>query len=406
MSSETTTSADPEDSAKPDSPTDIKKPNWGFVLKSAVREFGDDECTDVAAGLTYRTVFSIFPGLIALVSILSLFGQSGDTVEQVMAEGEQLVPADTWSSVQPAIEGLLTAPAPGLGLVIGLVTALWTASGYVKAFGRAMNKVYEVPEGRGAVKLNLGMYLLTGGILVLLALGMMIFVLSGPVAEQVGSWIGLGAVAVSVWNIAKWFLLALVVVLIIALLYHATPNVKQPKFRWISIGALLAIAVSLLATLGFFFYVTNFGNYNATYGALAGVIIFLLWVYIINAILLFGAEVDAELERGRQLQAGMHAEEELLLPMRDTAAAEKKAQTEAQAVEEARAIRLSAGDTGDIDEAEDLSSTSGREAGQAHADRGAAPIHSGRGSTASVGHPGAYQQGEAVADPSRTDDTR
>lgn len=334
-----------EDDRKPDDPTDLTKPSWKYVLRTTIREFSADGCTDVAAGLTYRTVFSVFPGLIALVSILSLFGQSGQTVTAVLDQVQGVVPEDTWNSVRPPLESVLTAPAPGLGLIIGLLVALWSASGYVKAFGRAMNTIYDVPEGRGGIKLTLQMYLLTALILVLGAVALMIFVLSGPVAEGVGDLIGLGSAAVGVWNVAKWFVLAFIVVFVVALLYYATPNVQQPKFRWVSFGALIAILVSVLATLGFFFYVSNFGNYNATYGALAGVIILLLWIYIINAILLFGAEVDAELERGRELQAGIPAEVDLQLPPRDTAASDKKAKKFDEDVRRARSLRVTAGGT-------------------------------------------------------------
>lgn len=333
----------PDDSRKPDSPTDLTKRSWKYILRSTIREFSSDGCTDLAAGLTYRTVFSLFPGLIALVSILSLFGQSGDTVTRALEEVEGLVPADTWSTLEPALESILTAPAPGLGLIIGLLVALWSASGYVKAFGRAMNIIYYKPEGRGFVKLNLQMYLWTALFLLLGAIGLMIFVLSGPVAAAVGSAIGLGPVAVGIWNVVKWIVLAAIVVLVVALLYYATPNVKQPKFRWISVGAIVAIVVSCLATLGFAFYVSNFSNYNATYGALAGVIILLLWIYIINAILLFGAEIDSELERGRELQAGIAAERHIQLPPRDTKASDKRAQKYEEGVEAARVLRESAG---------------------------------------------------------------
>ena len=334
---------DPEDPRKPDSPTEVTAPSWKYVLRTTMREFSADGCTDLAAGLTYRTVLSIFPALIALVSILSLFGQDEQSVTSVLDQAEGIVPPDAWETVRPALESILTAPAAGLGLVIGLLTALWSASSYVKAFGRAMNTIHDVPEGRGAIKLNVQMYLLTALFLLLGAIGLMIFVLSGPVAEAVGNAIGLGSVAVTIWNIAKWFVLAAIVVLVVALLYYATPNVQQPKFRWMSMGALLAIIVAVLASVGFFLYVSNFGNYNATYGALAGVIILLLWIYIINAILLFGAEVDSEIERGRELQAGIAAEEELQLPARDTKASDKKAKKYAEDVERGRNLRESAG---------------------------------------------------------------
>lgn len=333
----------PEDERKPDSPGEITKPAWKYILRTTVREFSADGCTDLAASLTYRTVLAIFPALIAVVSVLSLFGQGGGTVTAVLDEAEGIVPSDTWGTVRPALESVLTAPAPGLGLVIGLLAALWSASSYVKAFGRAMNVIHEVPEGRGGIKLNVEMYLLTALILVLGAVALMIVVLSGPVAEAVGDAIGLGSAAMTVWSIGQWFILAFVVVFVVALLYYATPNVQQPKFRWVSVGALIAIVVTVLASAGFFFYVSNFGNYNATYGALAGVIILLLWIYIVNAILLFGAEVDAEVERGRELQAGLPAEEELQLPARDTKASDKKAEKHREDVERARNLRRSAG---------------------------------------------------------------
>lgn len=338
---------DPDDPRKPDSPTDIKKTNWKFVFASAAREFGEDGCADTAAGLTYRTIFSIFPALIAVVSILGLFGQSGDTVTQVLDQAKQIVPSESWETISTAIEGLLTTPAPGLGLIIGLATALWSASAYVKSFSVAMNTIYEVPEGRGPITFNLQMYALTAVVLVLVTIAMMMAVLSGPVAETIGSLIGLGSQALAIWGIAKWFAIALIVVFIVALLYWAAPNVQQPKFRWISIGAVIAIVVTILATFGFFFYVSNFGNYNATYGTLAGVMIGLLWLYIVNSILLFGAEIDSELERGRQLQAGIEAEIDLQLPPRDTSASDKAADKKKDAIEAARALRYSHGESTD-----------------------------------------------------------
>lgn len=342
--------AHPSHADKPDSPTDLTTPSWRNIARTTIREYLDDECMDLAAGLTYRMVLSTFPALIALVSMLSLVGQSG-SLETVLQQAERVVPADTWNTVEPALSAVLTAPAPGLGLILGLVIALWTASGYTKAFGRAMNRIYDVPEGRGLIKINAQMYLFTALLLALGAIALVIFVVSGPIAEFIGGLIGLGGTALTVWNIAKWFLLAGVVIVVVALLYYATPNVKQPRFRWISIGAVVAIVVSVLATLGFFFYVTNFGNYNATYGALAGVVVLLLWLYIVNAVLLLGAEIDAELERGRELQAGLPAEREIQLPPRDTTASDKKEQKYSADVERARALRISAGQTDEPAEA-------------------------------------------------------
>lgn len=324
--------------AKPDSPTELKKPSWSYVLRKTLREFMDDECTDIAAALTYYAVLSVFPALIALVSILSLVGQEQVTTTVIgMLEG--VVPSATMTELEPVIENLTNPPAPGLAFVIGLLTALWTASNYVNAFGRGMNRMYEVREGRPIWKLRPVMYGLTAVLLVLVAIAALILVLSGTLAETIGDLIGLGPVALTVWNIAKWPVLLVIVIVIIAVLYYFTPNVKQPKFRWISLGAVIAIVIAALAVLGFSIYAARFGSYSATYGALAGIIIFLLLLWITNLALLFGAEFDAELERGRQLQGGIEAEENLQLPPRDTRASDKKAEKAKEDVRRGRQLR-------------------------------------------------------------------
>jgi membrane protein len=344
---------DPEHPAKPDSPTDIRKPSWTYVLRKTLREFLKDDCTTLAAGLTYYAVLSLFPALIALVSILSLVGQDEQGTSQIETMLGDVLPASTMETLEPVLSGLTSAPAPGIGLVIGLLTALWTASNYVTAFAKAMNRIYEVPEGRPVWKLRPWTYLLTLILLLLVAAAVVILVVSGPVAQAVGDTIGLGSTAVTVWNIAKWPVLAVIVIVIIALLYYGAPNVKQPKLRWISVGAVIAIVVAAVATVGFGFYVSRFSSYNETYGALAGVIIFLLWLWIMNLALLFGAEFDAELERGRQLQAGIEAEEHIQLPARDTKASDKKAKQQQEDVERGRALRLSHGRTQDEDAAQE-----------------------------------------------------
>lgn len=350
----TTDAPHPDRGDKPDSPTDIKKPNWKFVFKNAIREFGDDGLSDVAAALTYYAVLSVFPAIIALVSILSLVGQSGDILKNLINDmkSDGALPADASNAILPILEQLIQTPAPSIGLVIGILVALWTASNYVKAFGRAMNTIYEVPEGRGVIKLTLSHYLTTAVILTLAALTLVLLAVSGPVAESIGNVIGLGSLAVTIFSIVKWPIIAVMMVVVVALLYWATPNVKQPKFRWISVGAIIAIIAAVLATLAFGFYVMNFGSYDKTYGALGGVIIFLLWIYIMNMMLLFGGEVDAELERGRELQAGIPAEREIQLPLRDDKAAIKKEQKQEEAVAEARAVRQTAGESSDADDAD------------------------------------------------------
>jgi membrane protein len=345
---------DPDDPRKPDSPDDLTKRSWKHVLRTTVREFSEDQCTDLAAALTYYAVLAVAPAILALVSILSLVGDPQQMVRGVMDALEGVVPADALGTIEPIITQLAQAPAAGLALIIGLATALWSASGYVAAFSRGMNRVYEIEEGRPIWKLRPVLLLVTLALVVIAALVVAAVVLSGGVARSVGDLIGASGTAVTIWNVAKWPVVLGLVVLAVALLYHATPNVRQPKVRWVSVGALVAIAVWLLASVGFGLYVANFSSYDATYGSLAGVVIFLLWLWISNLALLFGAELDAELERARQLQAGIAAERDLQLPARDTRAAEKRAAKAEKDVQRGRELRLAHGD-GDTDDGVDRS---------------------------------------------------
>ncbi|MEI2713522.1 MAG: YihY/virulence factor BrkB family protein [Nocardioides sp.] len=331
---------DPDDPRKPDSPTDLSKRSWFYVGRKTFREFLDDQCTDLAAALTYYSVLSIFPAAIALMSVLGLIGQADRTVSTVRDVLEPLgVSESTLGTIENTLTEVSQVEGAGLLLILGLLGALWTASGYVAAFGRAMNRIYEVGEGRPIWKLRPIQVLITIVIIVLLAAAILILAISGPLAESIGDLIGLGDTAVTAWGIAKWPVLAFVVVLVVALLYYATPNVKQPKFRWLSLGAVVAIVTWIVATIGFSFYVANFSSYNKTYGSLAGVVVALLFLWISNLALLLGAELDAELERGRQLQAGIAAERELQLPARDTRGLEKARKKQAKDEELGRRIR-------------------------------------------------------------------
>lgn len=332
----------PDDPRKPSSPAQLNKPGWKYTAKNALREFGNDQCTDLAAGLTYFLVMALFPGLLALVSMLALFGQSEGGAQALLDVVRQLAPGDAYNQIKDPLMNMVNSRGTGLALVIGLASAMWSASGYVGAFGRTMNKVYEVTEGRPMVKLRLTNLAVTLFCTLVGSLMLVAMVVSGPIAEAIGNVIGLGSQAVTLWGIVKWPVMLLLVVLMVAVLYHFTPNVKQPKFRWISVGAGVAILVWILASLAFAFYVANAGSYSKTYGALAGVIVMLLWLWLTNLALLFGAEVDSELERARQLQAGMHAEQNLQLPPRDTTGIVKAEKKEAQAQEEAREVRLHA----------------------------------------------------------------
>lgn len=334
---------DPEDPRKPDSPDDMTKRSWAYVARKTIREFLKDQCIDLAAALTYYAVLAIAPALLAVVSVLGFVGDPEAMVEDVLKIADDVGPEAAGETLKPIITGLTESPSAGLTFVLGLVIALWSASGYVAAFSRGMNRVYEVDEGRPMWKLRPVLLVVT---LVLVLIAVVIVaaaVLSAGVARSLADTLGLDESVVSVWDIAKWPVIVALVVVAIAILYYATPNVQQPKFRWISLGAIVALVVWLLASLGLGFYVANFGSYNETYGSLAGVIVFLLWLWLTNLALLFGAELDAEVERGRQLQGGIEAEETIQLPPRDTRASRKRQEKQQEDVQAGRELRRSRG---------------------------------------------------------------
>ncbi|MFI7482967.1 YihY/virulence factor BrkB family protein [Kocuria sp. M1R5S2] len=334
------TSPDPEDPRKPDSPTELKKPSWGYVVKRALSEFSKDDCTDLAASLTYFAVLSLFPALLAIVSLLGVFGQGEATTRAITGFLEQYAPAELVTLLEGPINKLTTGTGAGLALITGILGALWTASGYTGAFGRAMNRIYEVEEGRPIWKLRPMNILVTLMLVLIVVLIMLMIIISGGIAQWVGDLVGLGDTAVTVWNIAKWPVVVALAIALIAVLYYFTPNVQQPKFRWISMGSIVALLVAALAAAAFAFYVSNFSSYNATYGIIGSVIVLLLGLWIMNNVLLLGAEIDAEIERGRQLQGGIKAEKTIQLPPRDTRGVDKKEKKWDKLVDLGRKLRL------------------------------------------------------------------
>jgi membrane protein len=334
------TAPDPDHPSKPESPPDLHRASWSYSFKSAWAEFNRDHCTDIAASLTYYSVLSVFPALLALVSLLGVFGQGESTVNAMLDLLKQVGQSDVANSLRPTIATMVQARGAGLTLAAGIAGALWSASGYVGAFGRAMNRVYDVDEGRPVWKLRPLQLVITMLLLTMAAFVLVGLVISGPVAASVGKTIGLADASVTLWNWAKWPAILAVVILMVAVLYYWTPNVQQPKFRWMSVGAASAILVWILASLAFGFYVSRFSSYNKTYGALAGVIVFLLWLWLTNLALMFGAELDAELERARQLQAGIKAEKTLQLPPRDTRQSEKAEEKLEKRIQEGRELRI------------------------------------------------------------------
>src|SRR4051812_35824165 len=290
------------------------RPTFFATLKRTVKEFSEDNLTDWAAALTYYGVLALFPALLAMLSIVGLVTNPKTLSDAITA----VVPGAAADTIEPVVNQIAgRAGAAGFGLVLGIALAVWSASGYVGAFTRAANVVYETPEGRKVWKLKPLQLLVTLIGIIFAAVIVGIVVLSGPVADAIGGAIGLGDTALTVWNIVKWPVVVVLVALMIAVLYYATPNVRLRGFKWVSPGAGVALLVWAVASALFAFYVANFGSYNKTYGALAGVIIFLIWFWLTNVALLFGIELDAEIERSRELREGVpRADKEIQLDAR------------------------------------------------------------------------------------------
>src|SRR3954447_8539250 len=284
------------------------------TLKRTAKEFSEDNLTDWAASLTYYGVQALFPALLAVLSIILLVTDPRTLTDAITA----VVPGAAADTIKPVVDQIAgKAGTAGFGLILGVLLAIWSASAYVGTFTRAANVVYETPEGRKIWKLKPLQLLVTLiGVLFAVVIVAMV-VLSGPVVEALGGALGIGSTALSVWSIIKWPIIVVLVALMIAVLYYSTPNVKLRGFKWVSPGAGIALVVWGVASALFAFYVANFGSYNKTYGTLAGVIIFLIWFWLTNVALLFGIELDAELERNREIKEGVpRAEKEIQLDAR------------------------------------------------------------------------------------------
>ncbi|MEU9237597.1 YihY/virulence factor BrkB family protein [Streptomyces subrutilus] len=303
----------------PDQPSDLPARSWKAVLRGTVKEFQNDELADRAAALTYYGVLALFPALLVLVSLLGLAGPS--TIERLLDNVQQLAPGSARDVITNAVEQLQGHSGIGsLMAVVGLVVALWSASGYVAAFIRSANAVYDVPEGRPVWKVLPLRLALTVTLMVLACVGGLIVVFTGGLARRAGSALGIGDSALTVWSIAKWPVLVLLVTMMIALLYWAAPNAKGRGFKWVTPGSLLALVIWMIASAGFAFYVANFGSYNKTYGTVAGVIVFLIWLWITNLAILLGLEFDAELARQRAIAGGLPEDREPYVEPRETRA--------------------------------------------------------------------------------------
>jgi membrane protein len=301
----------------PQKPTQLRARSWFGVLKRTVREFKADNVTDWAAALTYYGVLAIFPALIALVSILGLIGPSA--TQPLITNLGKLAPGSVHQILSSAITNLQhNRGAAGVLFFVGIAGAIWSASGYIAAFMRASNAIYDIEEGRPVWMTLPVRVAVTVVLLALLAISAIAVVLTGSLAGQIGKILGIGGTAVKIWDIAKWPVLLLLVSFMFSILYWAAPNVKHPGFRWLSPGGVFAVAVWVIASGAFALYVANFSSYNKTYGALASVVIFLVWLWISNIAVLLGAEWNAEIERGRQIEAGHPADREPFVEPRQT----------------------------------------------------------------------------------------
>jgi membrane protein len=315
---ETTYGPEPEvERRAPESPTKLGKGSWGAVLRRTMREFKDDELTDRAAALTYYGILALFPALLVLVSLLGIVGRSA--TNDVLDNITQLTPGAARDVLTNAV-GQLQGNA-GIGSVmaiVGLVLAVWSASGYVAAFIRTSNAVYDMPEGRPVWRVLPVRVGVTVVLMVLAVVSALIVVFTGGLARQAGTALGIGDTALTVWSIAKWPVLVVLVTIMIAILYWATPNARVRGFRWITPGSFLALVIWMIASAGFALYVANFGSYNKTYGTFAGIIVFLAWLWITNLAILLGLEFDAETSRQRAVAGGHPVDEEPYVEPRDT----------------------------------------------------------------------------------------
>ncbi|MFL6164530.1 MAG: YihY/virulence factor BrkB family protein [Jatrophihabitantaceae bacterium] len=302
--------------SEPDDLRDLSDVSWRGVLKRSIKEFNNDNLSDWAAALTYRGVLTLAPSVLIMVSVLGLLGKS--TTDKLLTNIGELTPGGVRSVLDQIVHSVQQRNSAGIAAIVGLVLAFWSASSYVAAFMRASNAIYEMGEGRPiwkTIPVRIG---ITVAMVVMGLLGAVIVVFSGPLADRTGHALGLGSTALTVWSIAKWPVLIIIVSLMLAILYYAAPNVKQPGVQWISPGGVLAVLIWIVASAGFALYVTHFGSYNKTYGSLASVIIFLVWLWLTNVAILLGAEFNAELQHARAIQAGQHPAQVPFVEPRDT----------------------------------------------------------------------------------------
>src|SRR3954452_19340910 len=301
------------------SPAALPRGAWPDTFKRTLRKAKDDKINHWGAALTYYAVLSLFPALLVMVSLVGLFGDPARVTKVLTDTVSELGPSTAATTFQATIESITSnRGGAGIVLVVSIAGALWAASGYVSAFTDASNTIYEVEEGRPFWKLKPIQLAVTFVLILMAALVALALVLSGPVVGALGGALGISDSVLSIWRFAKWPAMLVLVLVIFAFLYYTSPNAKVSGIRWVSGGAIVALVAWILASIAFALYVGNFGSYNKTYGALGGVVVFLLWLWLTNLAILLGAEFNAETERAKQLHGGVAgAERELRLPLRE-----------------------------------------------------------------------------------------
>ncbi|GAA1546917.1 YihY/virulence factor BrkB family protein [Microbacterium ginsengiterrae] len=342
VSDERTADAEHPDAERddaPETPLEVEGRSWWYAARRSIRAFATDGCIDIAASLTFFSVLALVPAIMVAFSIVSLLGRGDETARIVVDVVRALVPDADASSVRDAVSQIAETRPSGIVLVIAVGLTVWSVARYVAALGRGMNTIFGVPEGRVLWRLKIAHVLVAIVVIICIALAVSVLVLTAGVAEAIGEALGWGETVLVVWRIVRWPLLAAVVIFLLAFLYYFAPNVRPEHFRWMSIGGAVALVVLVIASFGFWLYVSNIADYDRVYGALAGVIVFALWLWIANMALLVGAEFDAELERVRQLEAGIPAEKQLQVPLRDARRIVKAVRLDRKEEAEARRIR-------------------------------------------------------------------
>lgn len=326
------------------SPADLDARSWKFVVRRVVRGFGVDGCPDIAASLTFYASLALIPAVMVFVSLIGILGREGETLRLIEDVTRALAAPESAHVLADVLDELAESSVAAVALVAGLVLTVWAGARYVASLGRGMNRVYGVEEGRPLWRLKFTQVWVTVVMLISVFAASVFFAISGPVAEAIGESLGIGESVRAGWTVIRWPVLAIIVVFVVAFLTYFAPNVKHPRFRWMSIGAAASILVLIAATLLFALYLANFAHYELIYGSLTTIIVFLLWLWFANMALMVGVELDVAIERARELRAGTPAEKGVQLPLRDTDRIRRSARRDREERAEARRLR-----TGDED---------------------------------------------------------